>query len=61
MFLAAQFPAISVFATFFVSSSPPFKVTFTYASIKNDFSRCQLNPVPTSVLFFKKNYFYLLR
>ena len=57
MFLPAQFPAISVFAILFVSSSPPFKVTFTYALLKNDFSRCQLNPVPTSVLFFKKKLF----
>ena len=61
--LATQYPALSVFATFFVSSSPPFKMKFTYASLKNDFSRCQLNPVPTGVLFLKKktNYFYLLR
>ena len=57
IFLAAQFTAISVFITFFVSSSPPFKVTFTYAPLKNDFSQCQLNPVPTSVLSFKKKLF----
>ena len=50
-FLAATFPATPVFGTFFVSSSPPLKVTFIYASLKNDFSQCQLNPVPTSVLF----------
>ena len=57
LFLAAQFPVMSVFVTFFVSSPPPFKVTFTYASLKNDFSWCQLNPVPTIVLFFKKMIF----
>ena len=57
-FLAVQFPAMSVFATFFISSSSPFKVTFTHASIKNDFSQCQLNPMPTSVLF-KKNKLFL--
>ena len=57
MFLAAQFPVLSAF---FVSSSPPFKVTFTYASLKNDFSQCQLNPVPTSILLKKKKNFFSL-
>ena len=59
-FLAAQFPAMSVFVTFFVSSSPPSRVIFTYASLKNDFSQCQLNPVPTSILLKKKKLFSLL-
>ena len=49
--LAAQFSATSVFGTFFVSSSPPFKLTFTYVSLRNYFIQCQLNPVPTSVPF----------
>ena len=47
------------FCHFFVSSSPPFKVTLTYTSLKNDFSQCQLNPAPTSVLFFLKKKLFL--
>ena len=60
-FLAAQFPVMSVFATFFVRSSPPFKLTLIYASLKNDFSQCQLNPVATSVLFIKNKLFLAFR
>ena len=36
-------------------------MTFTYASLKNDFSQPQLNPVPTSVLFYKKKLFLSFR
>ena len=49
--LAAQFSAMSVFGTFFVSTSPPFKLAFTYVSLRNYFIQCQLNPAPTSVPF----------